>query len=208
MPRRPATPDERAAQRSRIRRAAAEVHDEKGLLGVTVRAVSQRAGVSSGTIYTYFSSLEEILQSLWIDPVARASRRLESIAAKHADPIEGIRALLTAYVDFALDEPEVFRGALLFVRPDSMATPTPDPVEDLTFYRLLRAAIEHGQAAGAVRLGSSDRIAHLAWASIHGALALPINIHRFDVEPQEELAAAMVDHVLESLRPSPATRGT
>lgn len=209
MPRRPATPAERAAQRNRIRRAAADVYEAKGLLGVSVRAVSARAGVSSGTLYTYFSSLEEILQSLWIEPVAKASRRLESIAAKHADPVERIRALLSAYVDFALDEPEVFRGALMFVRPESMPAPTPDPIETLPFYRLLRAAIDEGQAAGTVRTGDPDRVAHLAWASVHGALALPVNIQRFDVQAQDELGEAMVDHVVASLQPSvtPEVRG-
>ena len=207
MPRKPATYAERTAQRERIRRAAAEVYDEGGLLGVTARAVSARAGVSTGLLYSYFSSLGEVLQSLWVEPVTKANRRLESIASKHDNPVERIRALLSAYVDFALDEPEVFRGALLFVRPASIPAPDVEPLASLVFYRLLWAAIDQGQAVGTIRSGDADRVAQLAWASVHGALALPVNIHRYDVQPQAELAEAMVGHVMASLHPESADRG-
>ena len=64
MARPAASPEQRDRQRGRIRRAAAEVYAENGLLGVTARAVAQRAGVSTGTIYSYFDGLQGLMRSI------------------------------------------------------------------------------------------------------------------------------------------------
>lgn len=199
MARPPASPEQRQRQRQRIRGAAAEVYRDDGLMGVTVRAVSQRAGVSTGTLYSYFANLEELLQSLWIEPLAEVNRQLEAIADEHPDPVARIRALLEAYVDFALAQPEVFRGAILFVRPASAPQPVPEPPAELPFYRLLRRAIEEGEAAGRVDATDADLAAQMLWAGVHGALALPVNIDRYAVRPQAELAGAMVDSLVTSI---------
>ena len=52
MPRTPATEEERAEQRRRLRHAASELHREGGPEAVTVRAVAKRAGVSTGLHYS------------------------------------------------------------------------------------------------------------------------------------------------------------
>lgn len=199
MARPPASPEQRRRQRDRIRRAAAEVYQELGIGGVTARAVSARSGVSTGTLYSYFANLEDLMQSLWVGRVASANRRLESIVADEADPLRRIRALLVAYADFARDEPEVFRGVLLYVRPSSSPAPTADPPTELPFYRLLRDAVADGQDAGAVRAGDPDELAVVLWAGVHGALALPVNMSRFTIPSPPELAPVMIDTLLASV---------
>ena len=201
MARPKATPEQRRGQRDRIRRAAADVYRRDGLSGITVRAVSAAAGVSAGTLYSYFGSIEELMQSLWTEPVAEVNRRLEQTVDGIADPLERIRALLEAYVRFAGDQPEVFRGAVLFVRPATAPAPTTQPPDDLPFHRLLREAVEDGQATDVVRQGDAATIAQVLWAGVHGAVALPINIDRFSLEAPAVLARGMIDALLTSLTP-------
>ena len=136
-----ATPEQRRAMRRRIRSAAAELYDEAGPAGLTVRAIAQRAEVSTGTVYSHFENLAALMESLWAGPIARVSEQVLAIAAAHADPVERIAALLDAYVRFALDNPELTRGALLGVRPRNAPFADPQPPETMPFFRCLSEAV-------------------------------------------------------------------
>ena len=205
MPRPAASPEQRREQRERIRRAAAEVYADAGPQGVSARAIAVRAGVSTGTLYSYFTNLQELMRSLWLEPVAKANRELEAVARAHSDPLARIRALLDAYARFALTNPEVYRGALLFVRPDAHEKPERQPLAALPFPRLLCEALREGQLRGLVRPGEVDELAQLLWAGLHGAIGLSTNVDLYAIEPAERLAPPMIDLLLDSIR-APAPR--
>ena len=199
MARPAATPEQREEQRQRIRRAAVEVHAEKGLQGVSVRAIAQRAGVSTGTLYGYYANLQELMRSLWLEPVAEAMRELEAIAARHRRPLRRIRALLEGVAAFAAARPEVFQRAILSVRPEPLPADEVRPLDELPLHRLLRDAVREGQLRGEIRRGDPDELAQLLWAGLHGALALPVNADLFALRPAEELAPPMIRLLLRSI---------
>ncbi|MDJ0788155.1 MAG: TetR/AcrR family transcriptional regulator [Myxococcota bacterium] len=199
MARPAASPEQKDLQRARIRRAAAEVYAEKGIAGVSARAIAVRAGISTGTIYSYFANLQELMRSLWLEPVARANERLEAAARAHADPVERIRALLAGYFEFAQANPDVYRGAFLWVRPDSACPAEVEPLAELPFHRLLCEALTEGQAAGSIREGDVDELAQLLWAGVHGAISLPVHFDIYTVESADRLAPAMVSLIVRSI---------
>ena len=194
-----ATEEQRHEQRARLRRAAAEIHAELGLGGVTARAVASRAGVSTGTLYSYFDGLPELMRSLWTEPVATANEQLVIDIEPITDPVERIRFLLGFYARFAAEHPEVHRSAMLYVRPVGADRAPVQPAVELPFYRLLHDAITEAQAGGAVRAGDVDEMTQVLWAGIHGALALPVNIEAFDIDDADVLAPAMIDTLLRSI---------
>jgi AcrR family transcriptional regulator len=202
MARKPATDEQREAARKRLQAAASAQYAALGAGGVSARAIAERAGVSVGTIYTYFGSLQGLMQSLWMEPLDRINGRLNSIAQAHADPVQRLRKLLEAYVDVATNAPELFRGAFLFVRPESLEKPPRDSLESVVFGALLLAAIEEAQAASRVRTGEPRRLAQLAWSAVHGSLALPVNFDRLDLDAGQAVAADMITAILHSLEPA------
>ena len=101
MPRTQATPEQKEEARRVIRQAAADVYNSVGVGGVSVRAIAKKAGVSVGTIYTYFGNLQGLMESLWSGPVQGYIDRLNTIAEAHTDPVERIEALMRAYIEFA-----------------------------------------------------------------------------------------------------------
>lgn len=194
-----ATDEQRNEQRQRIRAAASEIYAEHGIGRVSIRGVASRAGVSQGTIYSYFTNLGSLLRSLWTEPVERASRELEQFAEQIDDPIERVRAILTRYVDFAIEHPDVHRGALLFVRPASHPRPDPAPLDGVALYRLLAEAAEEIHDAGRLAVTDPRTAAELLWAAVHGALGLAINTDVFAVTPAAELAPAMIDVIIDAI---------
>jgi AcrR family transcriptional regulator len=205
MPRKPASEDQKQAARRRLQKAASGLYAELGATGVSARAIADRAGMSVGALYLHFGSLQGLMQSLWQGPVETINRRLEQIAADHPDPVHRLRKLLEAYVEVALDRPELFRGAFLFVRPETLPKPDREPLASAVFAALLVAAVADGQASGALAPGDPGRLAQLAWAGLHGALALPINFDRLAIDDTRALAGDMIKLLLAALAsPGPA----
>ena len=205
MPRPTATDEERADQRRRLRKAAADLHREGGPGAVSVRAVAKRAGVSTGLLYSYFANLSELMRSLWMVPIAELGRTLAAVEADEADPVQRIRRLLETYVEFTVANEETHRGLLLWVRPPNLSTDRNDDPDDLMLFATLRRAIEQGQDVGTISEGDSRQIAQLLWSGIHGALALPINTDTYDFAPGPAMAAEMIDTLVTSLAPKDLT---
>lgn len=67
LPKKPRRKGWRRRKRERpeeIREAALEVVEQKGLAGARMAEIARRAGVTKGTLYLYFRSKQELLESL------------------------------------------------------------------------------------------------------------------------------------------------
>ncbi len=199
---RPALTDEqRRETRRAIRRAAARLYAEKGIGQVSARAIADAAGVSVGTLYSYFDNLTALMQSLWKEPVARFIADAEAKLAETHDPRERLRVMLDLYAAFARDQREVYRGAFLYVRPQSHDKPSKVALTDDRFFGLFRSVIATAQAEGVVRPGDPTRLAETVWAGLHGAVALPTNFDRLALDDADTIIADMIDAMLEWLTP-------
>jgi AcrR family transcriptional regulator len=196
MARPKATPEQRAEVRRSIQRAAADLYREEGLSAISARAVAKKAGVSVGTIYSYFGDLAGLGQSLWEGRVARQEQVFRDVAAEHADPVLRLQALLTSYLLFGVEQHEIYRSVLLFVRPESLGVPDKQDLSDFAFPTLLAQALRDGQASGQIVAGEPADLAQVLWSGVHGAIALPINLARVDLKSVEEMRDMTVDALM------------
>ncbi len=194
-----ATEEERADQRRRLRRAAAELHREGGPAAVSVRAVAARAGVSTGLLYSYFANLSDLNRSLWMGPIAELGRSLAEVERDGAEPVERIRQLLDTYVAFTATHSDTHRWLLLWVRPPNSTTDRNDDPDELMLFASLRRAIEEGQANDSIRTGDPRVMAQTLWSGVHGALALPINIDTYDLADGPVIAHEMITSLIRSI---------
>ena len=200
MARTAATPEQRAQVREQIRLAAAAVYEEKGMEGTSARAVAVKAGVSVGTLYSYYANLAELMRSLWAEPVAEEMARLRATVELIADPLQALQTLLEGYANFAFGHPDILRGAFLFVGQATQETALPPAPAAFEFEHLLRDTILAGQKTGQIKPGPADQMAHMLWAGVHGALALPINIESLDFGSPKQLVADMTSTLMESIK--------
>ena len=204
MPRPSVTEEQRTQMRSKIRAATLTVlrrhklepGDARGHEQVTIREVIDEAGISIGTFYKYFKNRRDLAQALWAEPVEKLRSELQADFASLQRPADKVRATLNHYVQFAMTERRIFRGAFLFVRPENDPKPKPLTLDEEVFYQSLIKAFEEGQKAGDFRDFDTHEMAQIFWAAIHGALALPINIDRYKFDPPETLTASMTTALL------------
>lgn len=199
MPRPEATPEQKAKIRNDIRTAAASLYNRDGVVGLSARSVAKEAGVSVGTIYTYFGSLQGLMESLWSGPVNRLADELRRVAETTPDPLQRIRTLLKTYVSFAHEHAMIYRGVFLFVRPKGQEVENKDPAKNATLPSLLSAAIKDGQAKGQIKKGNANDYAMMLWGGLHGCLALPNNFGRLEFTNPEKVSTGMIDLLLSGL---------
>ena len=205
MPRPAITSEKRAQVRQRIRECASRIAKSKAAgsqttvhwsTAITVREIAEEAGISVGTFYTYFDSLAALVQSTWREPVDQLKKDIERDIAKTDDPREQVRILLQHYVDLAMNNQRMFKGAMLYVRPDHVERTEQTPFEEDEYFQYLQAALVRGQEIGAFRKFDCREMTQLLLAAIHGALALPINLERFSFDRSSELAEAMITQLM------------
>jgi AcrR family transcriptional regulator len=80
---------------------------------VSVRAVAQRVGVTSPSIYRHFKDKEDLLDAVCSEVFGALAVALGEAAAGRPTPMEKLEAQGRAYVRFALDNPEEYRMVFL-----------------------------------------------------------------------------------------------
>lgn len=169
MPRRLA-PAEIDAFRDDLCGVATRLFAERGVEGVTLRALARELGCSPMTPYRYFRNKEEIFLAVRCQAFRRFGARVERAARRRRDPVERLRGLCAAYVRFALDEPHAYRIMFQLDQPEG---PPPPELEEVTYaswlplLRTLEEAVEGGRL-----LGNPTTLAHLCWVQVHGAVTL------------------------------------
>ena len=205
MPRPETTPEQKEEVRREIREAAKTLYNREGQASLSVRAIAKEAGVSVGTIYTYFGSLQGLTESLWNAPVSALAKELQTIAEETRDPVARVRGLMASYRQFAKDNQRIYRNVFLFVRPLEKPSPIVEPAEDAILPALLTAAIKEGQDQGRIKPGKPEDFAMMLWGSLHGCLALQHNFGRLEFRNPDEIADGVIETFLSGLLiPSPS----
>jgi AcrR family transcriptional regulator len=172
----------RRRQREDTRRlildAAREMFVRLGYEATTMRAIADRIDYTATAIYHHFRSKDELMTEL-CDLDFRALAAAFQQIGRIEDPIERVRRIGQAYVDFALEHPMQYQ--LMFMTPhpvmDVKSIKHGDPSEDA--YAFLRESWAAAIASDRLRPEYSDpeELAQMAWASLHGILALHIIKH-------------------------------
>jgi AcrR family transcriptional regulator len=84
----------RQAQQDLILDAVIGLLGERGIAGLTMSALAERAGVSRATVYHYFADVDQVLAAWASREVRRSVAGLIDHAAQLQDPLERLRWLL------------------------------------------------------------------------------------------------------------------
>jgi len=105
----------------RIVAAAAERFSTAGFEATTAREISRRAGIGTGTLFTYVRDKRELLFLVFEADALRLLDEAEAAAARRGRVVEALLALFGPFIDFYATRPELsrlFARELFFRRPE------------------------------------------------------------------------------------------
>lgn len=185
--------------RTRILEAARELFVQRGYEGVSMRAVAERAGCATGTLYTAFPSKRALLRRVWEAAFEDLDAALTAAIAGAAGPLDRLRALLVAQVEFWRAHPDPFRA--IFLIEDQVSAPDDRYFVDSSpaagrILALTLEAITAAQASGELAAGDPGEMLEVFFAGVHGAASLLITVPEFPWSDPDALASRMVETLL------------
>lgn len=123
---------DREARRRDILAAARSLLERDGYERLGIRDVAERAGVSPGTVYTYFGSREGLFAALYAQRLERFHAQIAPACAGAATAEEAFRAVADAYLDmYRVYGREVNLWTALLTRPDADPALSPQAAQPL-----------------------------------------------------------------------------
>lgn len=166
---------EKSDMRGKILSAARELFASKGYEAVTMREIADRIEYSPTAIYHHFDNKQELVGCLCDMDFDEFGGHFGA-AGKIADPIERLRTIGLAYLQFAVEHPNHYRFMFMTAMPPLEHPPElhEDPERDA--YAMLRSACQEAIEKGRLRpqYADADELAQILWAALHGLISLKI----------------------------------
>jgi AcrR family transcriptional regulator len=139
---------------------------------VSIRAVAQRVGVTSPSIYLHFTDKDALLDAVCARYFEHLDEVMQQVARDQPSTIDRLRAQGLAYVRFAMQNPELYRIATMGEgRPGSDV----DVTLNSSAFVHMRASVESLMAEGVYAPADATMAAMELWTVAHGVAALLIS---------------------------------
>ena len=152
-------------KRRRILEAAVRVFARRGFHASRVGDIAEEAGVAHGLLYHYFSSKDEVLQTVFRENWAELLERFEQVEASDEPADEKLHGLLKILLRTWRNDPDL---VTVMVREVARSQLLQEQVEDVReAFAILQRVIEEGQSTGVFRRDLDARLA--SWV-VYGGL--------------------------------------
>jgi AcrR family transcriptional regulator len=145
--------------------AAVRVFARKGFHESRVGDIAEEAGVAHGLLYHYFSSKDEVLETIFVDHWSALMERIHAVETSGEPPVEQLRGIVRAMFDGWLHEPDVVR---VVIREIARSAEVSQRVGELVRpIGAIRRIFERGMEGGDFR---RDLDADMAAVIVYGAI--------------------------------------
>ena len=169
---------EKESRRNAILKAARRLFFEKGFKTVTVESIARKAELSKGSIYLYYNSKEEIYTQILLIDIDKFHEKISDLPRHSASASEALVKLAGIYVDFFLNDRELFRILMTFM----LHTADMNLPEDLQAHivkttnqtigiieQIFRCGIERGEFPSTINL---RLLRNALWGLLNGIISL------------------------------------
>jgi TetR/AcrR family transcriptional regulator, fatty acid metabolism regulator protein len=137
--------------------AAVRVFASKGYHTSRVGDIAEEAGIAHGLLYHYFSSKEQVLETVFRENWSDLLDAFARIEASDAPPLEQLGAIAKTLLRAWRDQPDLVR---VLVREVARSPQLQGQVDEIgAGFRAIQRVIERGQADGSFRADLDPRLA-------------------------------------------------
>lgn len=130
MPRAERKPREEARKarhdlyRAHVLEVAEEVFADRGFDSARLQEISERAGLSMGTIYAVFPGKDDLFKAILEEKGQEMLRLVRAVAARDEPPLLQLHALIESYIDYFVAHPSFLR---MHLRAGTSWVVSPEP---------------------------------------------------------------------------------
>ena len=184
--------------REAISQAARDLLVAEGLHAVSLRRVASSLGVTAPALYAHVVDKRDLLQGIVEREIDALLDRFSSVQSD--DAAERLQRMAVAYVDYGLQNPDLFRAMFLF-RPELTAEPRPDaPALSTKIHGAFVAAVRDAQGAGTLDDGDPELAALTLWTTAHGVVTTLLSGPPLDIDLKNKLCEAAINASITGLR--------
>ncbi len=170
---------EKEQRRQNILKAAKRLFIERGFKSVTVANIAEKAELSKGAIYLYFSSKEEIYAQILLTDIERFHREISQIFNGGKSAADILLDFADAYIDIFLKEPEQFRILMNFMlQADTLNLSSETRRQIISEMNrtisLIEKILQYGVDSGELTLRKQDirKMRNVLWGLLNGIISL------------------------------------
>lgn len=156
-----------------ILNAAKELYMEKGYEATSIRNIAEKIEYSPATVYLYYKDKDEIMHALHQEGFKMLIEYFQPLF-NITNPFERLKALGKAYIQFALDQPEMYKLIFLMEEPMAHVDECLDEAwdEGQGAYESLFNTVKDCQEAGYFKKFETHGISFMIWSTMHGLCTL------------------------------------
>jgi AcrR family transcriptional regulator len=169
--------------------------EQEGAIALNLSKLAQKIGVSQPAVYRHFPNKQALVISVAQQGFERLIEELQAaFQPVEADTFESIKAIATAYVEFALHHPELAR--LMFSMKERITDPELHNISKAAALPLFNI-VEQAQSQDNLRNQDVYTTVRIIWATIHG-LAMLLMDEQMPLVTQS--SQALTEHIEETVR--------
>lgn len=184
--------------REAISKAARDILVAEGLHAVSLRRVASSLGVTAPALYAHVVDKRDLLQGI-------VEREIDSMldgfrSVPGSDPTARLKSMAVSYVEYGLQNPDLFRAMFLF-RPELTAEPSADrPALGTQIHAAFVDAVRKAQQAGDLDDGDPQLAALTVWTTAHGVVTTLLSGPPLDIDLKNKLCDAAIRAAITGLR--------
>jgi len=189
--------------RSRILEIAQRIISEEGLDALSIRRITNEMEYSSGSVYHYFESKDDIILSIIKKSYQSINKAVKPIDT-HLPPDEIIRTSFKAYIYHCLSWASLYKNMMFSSSPQVLeitAVLEEGLLEKRPAFEGLIQSLETGISTGLFEPCDVQLTAQALWSAMFGLLSKLIIEQNVSQEHMDRLINRQIDILLKGLRP-------
>jgi AcrR family transcriptional regulator len=164
------------ALQSALIEASIALAREGGPDRVVLREAARLAGVSHSAAYRHFADREALLTEVSRRARAELAAEMRRRVNRTTEPRKRLQAVGVAYIDFAMNQPGLFRAAFTShpatANDDRSVAADAEPPDATEPYEILGQVLDETQAAGLLNPRRRPGAEIAVWSAVHGLACL------------------------------------
>ena len=186
--------------RQEILDAARELFVKDGYDNVSMRRIAERIEYSPTTIYLYFEDKADLLFHLCEETFAKLANNAEELLKDQSDPIQTLRMIGLAYVDFGLKHPNHYRVTFINRPLEHFDPAHHEKSMGRQAFNLLKRSVEQCVNQKKIREIDVDVASQALWAAVHGITSLLITHPNYPWVDADQTINLLVDSMCSGLK--------